>query len=48
MPYTEYLNLFTGEVTENHNKAVEWNRAGDRVEVRKMKDGNVLNSMIWD
>ena len=28
-----YLNGSTGEITESHREAVEWYRAGDRVEI---------------
>lgn len=28
-----YVNLMTGEVTENHRQAVEWYRAGDEVDI---------------
>ena len=28
-----FINLTTGEITENHTQAVEWYRAGDNVAI---------------
>lgn len=38
-----YMDMETGEITENHNEAVEWSRHG--VKVGLFKNGKLR--MIW-
>ncbi len=40
---TFYINLETGEYTENHAEAVGWYRSGDRVQV-----SNGRATLTWE
>ena len=33
-----YINMSTGEVTENHNTAMEWYREGDEISIVSWSD----------
>ena len=33
-----YINMSTGEITENHNTAMEWYRKGDEISIVSWSD----------
>jgi len=43
-----YINMATGELTEDHREAVEMHRAGDRIAVMEEKDGRNILRVTWD
>lgn len=46
---TNYINTQTGELTTNHNEAMEWYREGIEVEVWTWSEtlGEMVNRVTW-